>query len=96
LVPRTVAESRPQAVDLAHPTSQTGTRGAGQSTHFWDDVEPLMEQEQHSDHSTATPTTKAGLTIVVPGVPVCGKVVAVEWTEAALAPCKVLHHPRNG
>ena len=63
LVPRTVAESCPQAVDLAHPSSQTGTRGAGQSTHFWGDVEPLMEQEQHFDHSTAAHTTHAGLTV---------------------------------
>jgi len=63
LGPSTVTESRPQAVDLVHPPSQTGTRGAGHSTHFWDDVEPLMEQEQHSDHSTAINTYAAGLTL---------------------------------
>jgi len=34
LEPRTLAESRPQAVDLVYPDSQNGTRGAGHSTHF--------------------------------------------------------------
>jgi len=58
LVPYPVAESCPQAVafssSVAHQTSHTRNLGAGQSTHFWDDVEPYTEQERSSVHATAT------------------------------------------
>jgi len=71
LVPKTVAESRPPAVDpsldLAHPTSQTSNLGASHSTRFWDDVEPDTGPEWSSVYSTATTTfphtQTAGITI---------------------------------
>jgi len=58
LVPDPVAESRSQAVAsslaLAHPSGHTSNLGAGQSTHFWDDVESYTEQERSSGQATAT------------------------------------------
>jgi len=53
LVPGTAAASCRQAVDTVHPPRQTGTRGTGHSTRFWDDIELYTEPEQYSDHSTA-------------------------------------------
>ena len=61
LVPDPAAVSRPQALaplpSVAHTTSHTSNPGAGQSTHFWDDVEFYTEQERSSVRATATTFT---------------------------------------